>query len=531
MFARIMAALNPPQIARLNTAVEEFESANTIDELWQSINLGNRERARLLADGIDSMNALCEEYKNNIEGFEIYLNNLNKTFSNSSVNAQRVRYPPIMVNKLLGILHYFVTCFYHLWQIPRISAITGNRVYQLSDIYKSRKEELADDNKEDKGEITMPNYKGHSTWRELKEKLLLKLSLTTGRTGITLDYVVDETPRQHTRTNSPRGMEEWIDNSDQDILKRRAIHFGPIFKEDNSKVWAMLKITLMNTPGYNMIAPFEANKDGQKAYLALKTFNEGEDFIARSIEEGFNKLHNKFYRGESCRFSFERFVAIHMEAHKLLHDAGYNNGFGLDETTKCTLLKNGIKDSGLDTALSLARSNVTIQNNFQNFVAFLSAEVHHKNLRKQQLGSKKEKNVSKVAQKGKAKKALGPVLSKVVEGKKIEGRMYSRDEYIKLSDAQKKAVIELKRERYNRAKKPHGSKAEDKTINAINILTDDMSNIGDAIIAGVLRDVNEVSETPTDNDTIQTQISKKSAIAGSVGEYLAQKKKKNTKDE
>lgn len=82
-----MAALNPPQIARLNTAVEEFESANTIDELWQSINLGNRERARLLADGIDSMNALCEEYKNNIEGFEIYLNNLNKTFSNSSVNT------------------------------------------------------------------------------------------------------------------------------------------------------------------------------------------------------------------------------------------------------------------------------------------------------------------------------------------------------------------------------------------------------------------------------------------------------------
>lgn len=29
--------------------------------------------------------------------------------------------------------------------------------------------------------------------RELKEKLLLKLSLNTGKVGIALDYVVDET--------------------------------------------------------------------------------------------------------------------------------------------------------------------------------------------------------------------------------------------------------------------------------------------------------------------------------------------------
>ena len=124
----------------------------------------------------------------------------------------------------------------------------------------------------------------------------------------------------------------------------------------------------------------------------------------------------------------------------------------------------------------------------------MSAEVYHKNLRKQQLGNKKENNVSEVVQKGKQKKALGPALSKVVEGKKIEGRMYPREEYTKLSDAQKKAVIELKCERYNRAKKSSGSKPDDKTINAINNLTDDMSNIGEAIIAGVLRGVNKVSE-------------------------------------
>ena len=83
-------------------------------------------------------------------------------------------------------------------------------------------------------------------------------------------------------------------------------------------------------------------------------FNAGADFIARSIEEGFNKLHNTFYRGGSSRFASKRFVAIHMDGHKLLHDAGYNNGFGFDETTKCTLLKNRIKDSDLDTVLSLA---------------------------------------------------------------------------------------------------------------------------------------------------------------------------------
>ena len=69
--------------------------------------------------------------------------------------------------------------------------------------------------------------------------------------------------------------------------------------------------------------------------------------------------------------------------HKLLHDAGYNNGFGLNEITKFILLKNGIEDSGLDTALSLARSNVNIQNSFHYFVVILSAEVPHKNLKHQ----------------------------------------------------------------------------------------------------------------------------------------------------
>ena len=154
MFARTMAVANPSQATNmLNTAIEEYESAATIDELWKSTNMGNRERARSLADGIDSMSALCKEYTNSIDGFETYLNNLNKMFLNSAVNAQQVRYPSIMVNTLLGLLHYFVTCFFQLWEIPRISRITRNRVHKLSDIYKRPKEELVNENKENKGDF------------------------------------------------------------------------------------------------------------------------------------------------------------------------------------------------------------------------------------------------------------------------------------------------------------------------------------------------------------------------------------------
>ena len=72
----------------------------------------------------------------------------------------------------------------------------------------------------------------------------------------------------------------------------------------------MLKIILMNTPGLNIIIPYEATKDGRNAYLALKKFNEGEDFIDRSIKEGFSNLYNMFYRSKSSCFTFECFVAI-----------------------------------------------------------------------------------------------------------------------------------------------------------------------------------------------------------------------------
>lgn len=71
-------------------------------------------------------------------------------------------------------------------------------------------------------------------------------------------------------------------------------------------------------------------------------------------ETAFLKLQTTFYRGQTRTFTFEKYTNIHKDAHRMLEDAGYNNGQGLDNETKVQFFKNGIKaEGGLEHALSI----------------------------------------------------------------------------------------------------------------------------------------------------------------------------------
>jgi len=89
-----------------------------------------------------------------------------------------------------------------------------------------------------------------------------------------------------------------------------------------------------------------------------RDFYEGEDFLQHVQDEAFSLLSNCSYRGEGSKVNFESYVNQHLKAHKMLLETNYNNGFGMDESTKIQHLKQGIRyEASLEHVLTTARTS------------------------------------------------------------------------------------------------------------------------------------------------------------------------------
>lgn len=358
-----------------------------------------------------------------------------------------------------------------------------------------------------------------------------------GIRNIPLDYVIDTTDRAAITARTPLVEEDDIDVYNMEFIGTLATHHGSQYAKDNKKVLLLLKKHLMNTPSYNHIISAIDRLDGHAAYTTLVAYYEGEDFRKRNISSAFKTLNSTFYHGDTPRFTFEKYVLIQMDAHCLLYEAEYNGGQGMDDATKIQHLKNGIKaKAGLEHALTTARTNRMAQGDFNAFVTFLSAEVDSKNKRKQQLKSC-DRNVHSVSSsqsggkrktskgRGGNRPALGPMLSAVVDGKKVEGKIYPQNEFSALSKKQHAKVIELYCKRKEAGK-------SNNTVASVASLSDTISA---AVVAGVraaaVSNIDKESLTidvPT-NDT-QSASSNCSATAEGVGDFIAKRRKVHTPD-
>ena len=171
-----------------------------------------------------------------------------------------------------------------------------------------------------KEDIELPVLSTKS-WTEWNDKFRLILSQLKRKNLFSLDYIINETTRDVTHENGARTGVYALDIDDADIFNNRAIHFGPAYKKDNEAVFTLLQISLLNTPSYNKIIKLCDKKDGRAAYVVLRTSNEGEDFTSRNIENAFDLLNYTAYCGELRNFNWEKYVNIHLNAHKLLTQA------------------------------------------------------------------------------------------------------------------------------------------------------------------------------------------------------------------
>ena len=459
----------------------------------------------------------------------------------------RAFFTPVLIKKLLGVVYYFkcsVTCF-HL--IPDTNRVTDDRATEYGMLYSNL---ISDDNvNEEASNVKLPELNDARSWTTFKDNFIMLLSLTKGSRGIPVDYIIDDTTRPYLRANATKGERDIIDISDNTIFKTDTVHFGLSFKHDNQIVWNKLKTTLLDKPGYNHISSFNNSKNGQNAWNALRTYYEGEHYAKNLREIAFNKLHTTFYRGETNRFSFEKYVNIHKTAHKMLLDANFGNGNGLDNETKIQYFRAGIKsEAGIEVALSTSRSN-NQYNNFDALISFLSAEVDHHKMRKAQLRSAQNRNVSAAERDLKPKPKPGeyknksrvPVPSKMVEGKRVEGRYYSKPEFSKFSPKQRREIIQLKRQHWKDTHNGNDSNASKRNISGMSRsdLHDDMITLGEAIVAGVSRanqdnnnTTNDATNANNNNDTDSVATGNRStADAGSIGDHFRSRRNQRRRNE
>lgn len=505
---------------------DAFTDHEAFKWLLNNIGINPPERIHLYQDGFNTMADLVNHFNYDIKGFKSYLENLNKTFA--AARAQiRLYYTPRMIRRLCGIQYYFNHAFNTFHTILDVAFVNGDSADVMADEYEAHSKPSDDDDDKDV-DLVIPKLEGHNNWINYRDAMITKISYITGRRGISLQYVIDPTPRTLTRLNQNRVEIDDLSLEDPSKFTIEATHFGPQFKQDNKDVWKILKASLINTHPYPHISKFDTVCDGRKAWQALQAFYEGEDFMQRLKDQAFTTLNNTFYRGETKNFNFDKYVNKHKQAHKQLQDAGYNNGLGLDEDTKIQHFKSGIKaEANLEYAITTIRSNTTRYDDFTKIVAFFRGEIDAQQIRKGQLKSGNSINVSKVTQNKSGRKNNTTnqnknTKSSVVDGKTVYAKRYKPQEWKALSPKQREAVVNLHKE----AKAASGGE-KSKPPAYIKALRqefqDDLKSIGDAIIAGVKAASAENEDgTVVTNSTAGT---KRKAESGSVGDFIARNRR------
>ena len=82
-----------------------------------------------------------------------------------------------------------------------------------------------------------------------------------------LSYVINDTERPRITRSTPLFEEERIDTADIEFLRKNTTHHGPQYQEDNSKVWMLLKKSLLGNQPYHHIDEFGREMMGEEPGL------------------------------------------------------------------------------------------------------------------------------------------------------------------------------------------------------------------------------------------------------------------------
>jgi hypothetical protein len=192
---------------------------------------------------------------------------------------------------------------------------------------------------------------------------------TLGMAKVPLAYVVRATEVVPPSAGDP--------SNDYDTIQEKKVarmpHTHIAFREDNIKVWEIIRDSLHATEAFNWIKRSERRRDGRSAYLALTTHYLGASKNETLRNQADNRLMKTFFQGEKNKFDWSRFVSVHKRCHNDLEATGP----ALSEDDKVRRLLNGIHTPKLEMAILFVRSSPQLLSNFDAAVDSITTVVEN----------------------------------------------------------------------------------------------------------------------------------------------------------
>ena len=128
---------------------DQFEEQDSLVSWFTSVlTMTVQEQDVFYDDGFGSLKDICLEYRHDVQGFKDYLKGINKTMASRRTDNNIVWLSPILMNQLVGVVHYFNMCVYTLHMIPSLENVTREKATHYGRVY-SRLKEMLDQESED----------------------------------------------------------------------------------------------------------------------------------------------------------------------------------------------------------------------------------------------------------------------------------------------------------------------------------------------------------------------------------------------
>jgi hypothetical protein len=162
-----------------------------------------------------------------------------------------------------------------------------------------------------------PDFVDPAKWKVWSELLWNYLGSITNAYRVPLAYVIRQAIAPVTDPALIAGF-----STDHERLLSTAPLQGDTFETDNGKVYTLLESLTIKGNYHSYLEPYQANRDGRGAYLALFTHFEGPNIVGMSLEDAYKNIDKLQYTGDRANFSFDSFVDRHVKAYSTIKRLG-----------------------------------------------------------------------------------------------------------------------------------------------------------------------------------------------------------------
>ena len=266
-------------------------------------------------------------------------------------------------------------------------------------------------------------------------------------------------------------------NSISDELIHYTPHSGDEYAEDNAKVFQILQDMVAGTSYETSVKSYQRRRDGRGAYLALLQHNLGSSKWDKILEDAETYVSKREWNGRNQRFSLKSHINKHREAHNDMVHASQHVEYALpNEHTRVGRLIKSIttKEPAIVSALTHIMGNNQQRNDFETAADFLllTAPSNTNMSNNQRVSATNTNNNTKNG--GKTS---------------VELRYYSKSEYAKLSNEQKKELHEMR-------KKKKGNNNNDVNVSSVKELQDEIKELEKRLIAAIATANKDSEEKP-----------------------------------